>query len=97
MMNDGDTLSVYPMYEVQADGRMYDDSNPVKITNRSSSSIRSMYTPKAEDTPIETIDRAFAGVNAAEADEKWLIVLTDGAEFYEMARALAKVSRPERH
>lgn len=90
MMNDGDTLSVYPMYEVQADGRMYDDSNPVKITNRSSSSIRSMYTPKAEDTPIETIDRAFAGVNAAEADEKWLIVLTDGAEFYENGKGLGE-------
>ena len=88
MMNDGDVLEVYPMYEVEVDGNTYNDNNPVRITNKTSSIIRSMYTPKAAATPIETIDRAFSGVTAATADEKWLIVLTDGDEFYENGKGL---------
>lgn len=88
MMNDGDVLEVYPMYEVEVDGNTYNDNNPVRITNKTSSIIRSMYTPKAAATPIETIDRAFSGVTAVTADEKWLIVLTDGDEFYENGKGL---------
>ncbi|MGM9606552.1 MAG: hypothetical protein ACI3XJ_03495 [Oscillospiraceae bacterium] len=35
------------------------------------------------DTPIETIGDAYNGLRKTAADEKWLIVLTDGAVLYE--------------
>ena len=83
MMNDGDTLYVYPMYEVEVDGQRFSDTNPVMLTNATSAKIRTMFTPKAQDTPIEVIDHAYEGLCKAPGDEKWMIVLTDGAEFYE--------------
>ncbi|MDY3281635.1 hypothetical protein [Dysosmobacter sp.] len=90
MMNDGDTLYVYPMYEVEVNGQRYSDTNPVTLTNATSSRIRTMFTPKAQDTPIEVIDHAYEGLCRAPGDEKWLIVLTDGEEFYENLEPLGR-------
>ena len=84
MMNAGDTLQVYPMYEVTVDGKTYTSEAPFTISGGDDMSvIQSMYTPFAGDTPIETIEDAYAGLQQTSADEKWLIVLTDGAVFYE--------------
>lgn len=84
MMNQGDTLQVYPMYEVTVGGKTYTSQNPFSVSGGGDTSvIRSMYTPFAGDTPIETIGDAYNGLRKTTADEKWLIVLTDGAVFYE--------------
>ena len=32
MMNQGDTMTIYPMHEVEIDGRSFDSSNPVVIS-----------------------------------------------------------------
>lgn len=84
MMNEGDILSVYPMWPVEANGVRYTSDSPLTVKSGSGiENIREMYTPEAGTTPIETIRSASDGLKAAQADEKWLIVLTDGDEFYE--------------
>lgn len=84
MMNSGDTLAVYPMWPVEANGVEYTDETPLTVKGGGDlSAIRQMYTPSAGGTPIETIYCAREGLKAMQADEKWLIVLTDGNEFYE--------------
>lgn len=83
MLNEKDTLSVYPMHEIQIDGNSYSMENPVTITGpKNASLVRKMITIRPRTTPIEAIDAAHTGlVNAS--GEKWLIVLTDGDSFYE--------------
>lgn len=89
MMNAGDTLSVYPMWDIEANGMTYSSNMPLTVTSRADvQNIREMYTPEAGATPIETIQSANEGLKASNADEKWLIVVTDGDEFYEDNRTL---------
>ena len=89
MMNDGDTLQVYPMYPVTSQGRDYSSLNPVSVSGGGDISvIRDIYTPYAGDTPIETINDAYTSLQRSTADERWLIVLTDGAEFFENGEGL---------
>ena len=89
MMNDGDVLQVYPMYDVTVGGVTYTSQNPFTISGGDDTSvIQTMYSPYAGDTPIETIGDAYNGVKKVKADEKWLIVLTDGAVFYENGEEL---------
>lgn len=84
MMNEGDTLQVYPMYDVTVGGTTYTSLNPFVIRGGGDTSvIQTLYTPFAGDTPIETIGDAYHGLMKIGADERWLIVLTDGAVFYE--------------
>lgn len=84
MMNKGDTLQVYPMYDVTVNGVTYTSQNPFSISGGDDTSvIQTLYTPFAGDTPIETIGDAYNGLKKIKADEQWLIVLTDGAVFYE--------------
>ncbi len=93
MMNQGDTLQVFPMYEVTANGKSYTSQSPVTVSGGSDiSAIRDMYTPHAGDTPIETIGDAHRALQRSTADEKWLIVLTDGAEFYENGAGLGSAT-----
>ena len=83
MMNDGDTMKIYPMHPVEIDGKQYSRSVPVVISGpKDADKVRKMYTPEALTTPIETIDEAYSGLSR-ENGEKWLIVLTDGETFYE--------------
>ena len=84
MMNEGDTLQIYPMYELTANGKSYTSQKPCTVSGGGDISvIRELLTPRAGDTPIETIGDAYSGLQKTSADEKWLIVLTDGDEFYE--------------
>lgn len=84
MMNEGDVLQVYPMHEVSANGQTYTSETPVTISGGGDISvIRELYTPQAGGTPIETIGDAYSGLQKNSADEKWLIILTDGDYFHE--------------
>ena len=83
MMNEGDTLMIYPMHPISSGGVEYTDESPLVIKSSSDVlNIRDIFTKDAQDTPILTVNRAYEGlVNASNADQKWLIVLTDGTEF----------------
>ena len=90
MMNEGDTLYIYPMSPIAVNGTEYDsERNPLAVSGGSDTSvIENIVTLAAQDTPIETITHAYNGLAGASADEKWLIVLTDGDLFYENGEAL---------
>ena len=92
MMNEGDTLQIYPMWPVTAGGVEYSkDKNPLTISSKADvEKIRDIYTVKFDSTgaeqgtgtPIDTIQYAGEGIAKVSADERWLVVLTDGTYFH---------------
>lgn len=94
MMNEGDALYVFPMNEIEVDGKSYTWDSPLIIKNSSEAAkIRNINTPDRNlslDTHIETIPAALKSLKQSKADQQWLIVLTDGDEFYRDGQALGK-------
>lgn len=85
MMNDGDQMQVYPMYpiEIGVGGPQYDMDNPLVINGPDEAdTLRKINSPHPGNTPIEVIEAAYNGLKKAQADEKYLIVVTDGQTFY---------------
>lgn len=90
MLNKGDTLYIHPMNPIEVNGKKYTMDSPFIITDTSQAShIRKIYTANADGTPIETIDAAIKGLSTSQADENYMIVLTDGQAFYEGGRELS--------
>ncbi len=101
MMNEGDSLQVYPMFDMTAQGKTYSSQSPVTVYGGGDISvIRDLHTPTALGTPIETIDDAYQGLQKTKADEHWLIVLTDGSQFSaggsELSRSATKKALSEK-
>ena len=91
MMNTGDTFQIYPMFEITVGQKTYSSQNPYTLYGgKDTSGIRDIFTTNAGGTPIETILDAYTGLNQTKADEKWLIVLTDGDVFYENGASLGR-------
>lgn len=88
MMNAGDILQVYPMNPITVGDKEYTYEQPLTIDQASASTIRQIYSPKPGDTHIETITAACNGIMQTDADEKWVVVLTDGDEFYRNGQGL---------
>ena len=91
MLNVGDELLIYPMYPITVgtDPKEYTMDDPLRITDPSQASkIREICSPWAGDTPIESIEKAIAGLDAIKSDNRYLIVLTDGEIFYKNGIAL---------
>ncbi len=83
MLNAGDTLMIYPMHPITVGGKEYKMESPLRITDSAqAATIRDIHTPDASGTPIESIDCAVQGLQAAQASKKYMIVLTDGEAFY---------------
>ena len=83
MLNEGDRLMIYPMWEITLGvngSERYSMKRPLIIDGPGEADrIRQIYTPSASTTPFSTAHKAFAGLrNDSTADEKYLIVLTDG-------------------
>ncbi len=90
MMNEGDTLYVYPMHPVTVDGKEYTSVSPLVINGpKEAAIVRNMVTPMAGGTPIESISNAHQSLKNMRADEKYLIVLTDGNSFHKNNAALS--------
>lgn len=91
MLNTGDVLQIYPMWPITAGGREYTMENPLEITDAAqASTIRDIFTENAHGTPIESIDCAINGLQALQADKKYMIVLTDGGTFSKNGHGLTK-------
>ena len=97
MMNPSDTMQIYPMNPIQIgnadnppESDVYTRERPLVITKESASLIQEICTPKALDTHIEAVTLAREGLANTTADEKWLIVLTDGTVFYRNGKELSK-------
>ena len=82
MMNEGDQLILYPMnpFVLGKNGTQeYSRENPLVIQGpEQSETIRQIYTTWAGDTPFKTVTAAYEGLAKVKADEKYLIILTDG-------------------
>ena len=86
MMNDGDTLSVYPMNDIEVNGTLYTSQSPLVVRNLNEvPQIENILTIHGGITPVETVTDAYNGLLGSKADEQWLIVLTDGTEFYQQS------------
>lgn len=91
MLNAGDELLIYPMYPITVgtEAKEYTMDAPLRITDPSQSEkIRQICSPWAGDTPIESIEKAIAGLEKIRSDNRYLIVLTDGEIFYRNGIAL---------
>ncbi|MBP3674210.1 MAG: hypothetical protein J6J18_10330 [Oscillospiraceae bacterium] len=84
MLNDGDQLQIYPMNSVTlgGSGTEYTMYNPLIINGPEESTVVREMVGSLGGTPIEAIDRAHEGLMNTQADEKYLIVLTDGGTFH---------------
>ena len=78
MMNEGDQLLVYPMWPISlgAGGSTMD----VLTINGPGEApkIREIFTPSPSMTPFAKVTQAYEGLLNTTADEKFLIVITDG-------------------
>ena len=89
MLNPGDILQIYPMGPVQIGGKEYTMDNPYTITDISKAgAIRDLYSEITAWTEIVTIDVAAEGLRKQKADEKYLVILTDGDTFTVDTQAL---------
>ncbi len=90
MLNyDKDKLHIFPMWEVTTDGSQPDSGgsySEIEIKSKSDiDKISRLYTVHPSNTPFAPITEAHNYLKKSTADEKWLIVLTDG-EFNQEAR-----------
>ena len=88
MLNEGDELQIYPMNPITSLGKQYTMESPmvIKSPKEGVEKIHDIFTPHETGTltNIESIDYAAAGLRANKtADEKYLVILTDGTNFYE--------------
>lgn len=85
MMNDGDQLQIYPMWDITL-GANSGTAVPVPLVINGpgeANVIRKIFTPYTGGTPFSTVTDAYNGLKNTKADEKYLIILTDG-EFNNM-------------
>ena len=96
MLNEGDVLQVYPMHEIMTGGRNYTMDNPLTIHGPEEASVvRDIFTLKAAGTPIESIEAAHIGLLQLQADERWLILLTDGTTFDREGKVIGRGRQEE--
>lgn len=91
MLNQGDTLQIYPMHPITVGANEYTMQNPLQITDSTqASTIREILTKDAGGTPIESITSAVQGVQKIQADKKYTVILTDGGTFSKNGYGLSK-------
>lgn len=91
MLNQGDVMQIHPMnpayLNTEGSGQAYVyGSNPLVINGpEEAQKIRDLFliANQGASTPIESIGAAYDALSKLQADEKYLVVLTDGATFYE--------------
>ncbi len=85
----GDVLKIFPMWPVTTDGSKPERGGSYSgIEIRGSGDINkisNLYTVSPSNTPFAPITEAYDALKASGANEKWLIVLTDG-EFNQNSR-----------
>lgn len=80
MLGNKDIMNIYVMSDFQTTS----DASPLLTltgadgTNDNVSKVHNMLTPAANYTTFMTVEKAYDDLKAAQADEKWLIILTDG-------------------
>ncbi|MEE1086671.1 MAG: vWA domain-containing protein [Schaedlerella sp.] len=84
MMNyeNGDKLVIFPMWEVTTDGSTSGKKGSFEAIEINSKEdidkISNLYTVNPSNTPFEPIKEAYEYLKKSNAEEKWLVILTDG-------------------
>lgn len=102
----GDVLKIFPMWPVTTDGSTpayksgEGTTDPIVIQSVDDiDKIHNMYTVDALGTPYQPVKDAYEELSRSSADEKWLMVLTDGAfddiKTSTLGRRLAKLADKE--
>ncbi|MBQ4565226.1 MAG: VWA domain-containing protein [Oscillospiraceae bacterium] len=95
MLNEGDSLRIYPMHGITVDETPYDMNDPLVLTGpEQAEKIRRIFTPNALGTPIEAVEQGYADMKN-QSGERWLIVLTDGDVFDRNKNTLGDSSMTE--
>lgn len=84
--DNGDSLRIFPMWEVKTDGttpspsgNAQESSAPIIIDSKDDiDKISNLYTISASGTPFTPVTKAYEYLVSSSASEKWLIVLSDG-------------------
>lgn len=84
MLNyDKDKLHIFPMWEVTTDGSQPNFGGSyaeIEVKSKKDiDKISNLYTVHPSNTPFAPITEAYNYLKTSGADEKWLIILTDGA------------------
>ncbi len=84
MLNyDKDKLHIFPMWEVTTDGSQPNSGGSyaaIEVKSKKDiDKISNLYTVRPSNTPFAPITEAYNYLKSSSADEKWLIILTDGA------------------
>lgn len=100
--DNGDKLSIFPMWEVSTDGKAVsataepvESSGSIQVKSPGDvKKISNMYTLNADGTPITQVDNAYNYLLSVPAEEdtiteKWLVVITDGEFNDDEGRVLA--------
>lgn len=82
----GDKLTIYPMWEVTTDGSTPSPGNvarecntPIIVQSKSDiDKISNLFTICASGTPFTPVEKAYEALKSSTASQRWLIVLTDG-------------------
>ncbi len=83
MLEENDTMNIYAMSDFSYTDIDYSKVQPhITLSGNSApadnvAAIHSMLTD-ASSTPFQTVEKAYSDLNQSSADEKWLVVLTDG-------------------
>lgn len=78
MMNEGDKLLIYPMHDIKL-GKNGNTISSLTINGPGEAgTVREIFTPIAGGTPFSSVERAYDGLMSVSADEKYLIIITDG-------------------
>jgi len=80
-LDNGDKLTIFPMHAVTTDSSSAQTTQIDIRSIKDIDKIHNMYTIEALGTPYDPIDNAYEHLMDSSADERWLIVLTDGSEF----------------
>ena len=98
MLNEGDVMQIHPMnpayLNTEGTGTAYVyGTSPLVINGpQDAAKIRDLFLIVADGgayTPLDSITAAYESLKKMNADEKYLVVLTDGAQFYRSANSMA--------
>lgn len=79
----GDSLGIYPMGEISVGKNGSSSSGRLEITKENIKDISKIYCQSTSDTIVAPAYSAAKYLENSSADEKWLIVMTDGVFFYD--------------
>lgn len=80
MLGDKDSMAIYYMSDYSPDGKKDGPKIEIDGSNSTKSNVQKIHDQRTSSgyTPFETVEAAYADLEKSQADEKWLVILTDG-------------------